>query len=458
MSDERPDVVIRLGSHAEKEYVLKLAMFLDGLIVGANLFETTPGATASLLVTVAGKDTSLFIDPMTYAYGAYVDPSTGRLRTDLDWIKSDQIRKDGKQRKRTVRDFKRSYRALAECIGSPLVEAVHESRAVSPARFTDDEQQRKFCESVAGYQIERIARVFQEDPELKDFKEDIPPLAAVFAPYFYVEPNHADEWLTLNLGLMRKTSGLRLGRPIHAVLCADVTQLKDESVRARILEELPKTGIAGVWLWFSGFFEESESTEVLEEYRDLVLGLAKHVEVRAMRGGFFSLCLSKFGMQGISHGVGYGEQKDVVPVIGQSIPTVRYYLPALARRLGVPDIERAFDALDVTTPRDFHKKVCNCAVCRGVVSTSVKEFSAFGEMRLSRPDAKRRAQTPAAAKRCRFHFLLCRLRERDEFRRLSVKEVVRRLGKAEKTWGVQPSLRKAGEQLGRWSEVLGHEA
>ena len=46
-------------------------------------------------------------------------------------------------------------------------------------------------------------------------------------------------------------------------------------------------------------------------------------------------------MSGISHGVGYGEQKDVIPVIGQSTPTVCYYLPDLKRRLGVPQIERA---------------------------------------------------------------------------------------------------------------------
>ena len=70
-----PELVIRLGSHAEKEYVLKLARFLDGVIVGANLFEVTPGATASLLLKIGGEDTSLYVDPMTYAYGAYVDSS-----------------------------------------------------------------------------------------------------------------------------------------------------------------------------------------------------------------------------------------------------------------------------------------------------------------------------------------------------------------------------------------------
>ena len=94
-----PELIIRMGSHAEKEYITKLAGFLDGLIVGANLFEATPGATASLLVSVGAKNTHLFVDPMTYTFGAYVDKELGTLREDLDWIKSDQTRKNKKGKK-----------------------------------------------------------------------------------------------------------------------------------------------------------------------------------------------------------------------------------------------------------------------------------------------------------------------------------------------------------------------
>src|SRR5258708_24225783 len=100
MSANAPRVIVRLGSHAEKEYLLKLAPFIDGIIVGANLFEASPGATASLLLNIAGKETKLFVDPMTYAFGQYTDPDTGKVRRDLDWIKSDQIRKDESGRKK----------------------------------------------------------------------------------------------------------------------------------------------------------------------------------------------------------------------------------------------------------------------------------------------------------------------------------------------------------------------
>ena len=449
-----PQVVIRLGSHAEKEYVVKLARFLDGLIVGANLFEATPGATASLLLMIGAKDTNLYIDPMTYAYGAYVDPAIRRVREDLDWIKSDQTRKDNKGNRLPVRDFKRSYRRLADRLGPPLIQAVRDSQAVKPSAFRDQGVRTSFCTLVARYQIERMAEELQEDVELREYVNDAPRPAAVFAPYFYIEPSHSSEWLEANLSLMRRAATLNLQVPVHGVLCADSRHLMDEATMDRLRNELPETGIAGIWLWFSNFFEDSAGVDCLNSYRKLVESLAERLEVRAMHGGLFSLLLSKFGMSGVSHGIGYGEQKNVVPVIGQSIPMVRYYLPALARRLGVPDIYRAFDALGVQTVSDFHEKVCDCAVCKGVVSSSLDEFSSFGDMEFSRPTAARRAQTPAAAKRCRYHFLLARLRERDDIRNMELPTLIARLRHANETWGVQPSLRGASDHLRQWREAL----
>lgn len=454
MANVGPEVIIRLGSHAEKEYVLKLARFLDGIIVGANLFEAAPAATASLLLAVGGKNTKLYLDPMTYAYGAYIDPQNDHVRSDLNWIKSEQIRRTKDGKKTFVREFKRSYKQLASVFGAPLKDAVKESRAVSAESFKENKVCTEFCRSVAQYQLTRIREVAEEDENLKDLREDLPTPTAVFAPYFYIEPTNTEEWLLLNLKLMKTTVNLSLNLPVHGIVCADVQHLKDPSVMNRLGEVLPTLGLAGVWLWFSKFFEEAASTDVLKSFRDLVVKLSPKLEVHTMHGGFFSLALSKFGMRGVSHGVGYGEQKDVVPVIGQSTPTVRYYLPPLARRLGVPEIERAFGALGIRTPEDFHSRVCDCSVCRSVVTNSINEFSAFGVMHRSRPEAKRLAQTPAAAKRCRFHFLLARLQEKLDLQRLSLEEVIDRLNAASKTWGTQPSLRNHGSHLSRWSDAL----
>ena len=454
MNSSAPRVVIRLGSHAEKEYVVKLERFLDGLIVGANLFEATPGATASLLLRIGAKNTRVYIDPMTYAYGAYLDPKIRTIRKDLDWIKSDQIRKDGSGRKRSVRDFKRSYRSLSERLGPPLDRAVRGGLAVAPSSLLDDKTRMSLCRAAVEYQTGRMTEELTKDEELRDYLDDAPRPAAVFAPYFYVEPSRTAEWLTTNLSLMRTTASLGLDVPVHGVLCADAVHLADPDLLDHLLAELTGTGVKGIWLWFSGFFEDAAEEAVLEAYKRFVVGLAQELEVHAMHGGLFSLLLGKYGMTGVSHGVGYGEQKSVVPIIGQSVPMVRYYLPALAKRLGVPTIERAFDALGVREPVDFHERVCDCTVCEGVVASSLEEFSSFGDMYFSKPTATRQAQTPAAAKRCRFHFLLARLREREDIRNLDLGALLGRLRDADLAWGAQPSLRGDSGHLKKWIRVL----
>jgi hypothetical protein len=204
--------------------------------------------------------------------------------------------------------------------------------------------------------------------------------------------------------------------------------------------------------------EEDATTEELSSMKNLVEALGEKVETYNLHGGYFSLLLCKFGLSGISHGVGYGEQKDVVPVIGQSTPTVRYYLPPIHSRLGVPPIERCFAALGITSVQDFYKRVCDCVVCKGVVKISLREFSAFGETRRSRPEARRPAQTPAAAKRCRFHFLLRRIKERDELKIKPLEECLDQLLRASATWGVQPATQSDCQHLRRWHSALSTQA
>src|SRR6266496_3271506 len=134
-----PRVILRLGSHAEKEYIEKSVRRLDGVIVGANLMEATPGATASLIVSIAGRGKAVYIDPMTYAFGRYVDPVTGRRRDDLDWIKSEQ---KAKKTRRGGRQFKRSYKALGLRLGGLFEEALTREKAISPADFGDRKRLR----------------------------------------------------------------------------------------------------------------------------------------------------------------------------------------------------------------------------------------------------------------------------------------------------------------------------
>src|ERR1035437_2774191 len=122
----RSEVFLRLGSHSEKQYVIKTFHLFSGVLVGANLLESTPGATVSFALNVLGKHKSFAIDPMTYTFGM-----------NLDYIKSETIDR-AKGKKTTKFSLKRSFVKLAEEYGSPISDAVDEDREVAPKDFDDD--------------------------------------------------------------------------------------------------------------------------------------------------------------------------------------------------------------------------------------------------------------------------------------------------------------------------------
>jgi hypothetical protein len=450
-----PKVILRLGSHAEKEYFLKTIDFWDGLIVGANLLEAAPGATASLILKFAGEKHQVpyYLDPMTYAFGTYV--AGGITQTNLDWIKSDQKVKtettDGQRISRVQRRYKRSYRKLANEFGGPIDAALKTDSGIATL---DQTQIASLSAAVVQYQATRVRREFEDDPEYTDIASLVPPPAAAYAPYFYIDPNNADDGLELLSQCATTAVQVEVGLPIHAIFCTDVAALGMPSLLNRAASLIKGSRVAGVWLWFSRFYEEAASLEHLGNLRVFVEDLRETVDVFNMHGGYLSLAFSRFGLSGVSHGIGYGEQKDVIPVIGQSTPTVRYYLPDLRRRLGVPQIERALGDVGVRTAADFYNKICNCAICRGVIQTDVKQFSAFGDLHYSTEKSKRMAQTPAAARRCRFHFLLNRLRERNHVASCSASQIADDLHGVHDKWRNQPTIRGEVDHLQRWESIL----
>ena len=446
-------MVLRLGSHAEKRYFLKTIQLWDGLIVGSNLLEATPGATSSLIMKFAGAKHKVpyYIDPMTYAFGTYVERKTDRLRTDLDWIKSEQKVRGSNT---TERRFKRSYRRLAERLGGSVIRAIETNEALSANLLDETNQIENMCSAVLNYQRSRISSEISSWPEFEADTEVIPGPAALFAPYFYIDCHHLDAGLSLFSACARISASMAANEQVHCVLCTDVSRLDSPEFLEKAATLILDSGVDGVWLWFSRYYEETASVSRLRAFRKLVEKLSETVDVYNRHGGKFSLALSRCGLRGTSHGVGYGEQKDVMPVIGQSTPTVRYYLPDLGRRLGVPEIERALPGIGVRTAEDFLDSVCRCPICRQVIGPDGGGFSSYGDFRYSSPETKRQTQAPAAAQRCRFHFLLNRAMERDWFQTADIRTICKLFEKAFRKWASEPTLSGDARHLPRWKKVL----
>jgi predicted esterase len=388
---------------------------------------------------------------MTYAFGAYVDPQSGKVRTDLDWIKSDQ--KVRGKKGHIKRDFKSSYKKLADVFGLPFSTAVNRSVALAAADFGTDQIVENACKNVLSFQADLLRDVFRRDPETAAFADELPAPAALLAPYFYIEQSRTAEWVALNRRLALVSTKLVRDIPVHVVICGHRDLLTNAVQSQAIISNLKECKPAGVWLWFSRFDEHGASRQELAALRHWVEQLSPQMPVFNMHGSYFSLALSKVGMAGIAHGVGYGEQKDVVPVIGQSTPTVQYYVRSLHAKYSVPQITRCFSALGVTTPEQFFEIICDCVICKGIIGKDLNAFAQFGEIHYSRPSSKRASQTPAAAKRCRYHFLLNRSRERDYVRANALKAIADNCNAAADQWR-KTILGQSIGHLRTWAEVL----
>lgn len=465
MSIDPPQVVLRYGAHAEKQYFLKLAGQYDGVMFGANLLEITPTATVSLLAVLRANDPKLrfYLDPMTYCFGPYIDPGTGRRRTDLDALKSTRTNRKTKKKFTAVKD---SYASLAEALGQRFSNSVNDGkrcRAVEPAGIPGDERD-EFCKGVIDYQLERIRQLIEpelaDDEALRQAIEGIGPPDAVFAPYFFVHEEWADEGLADMTDLARRSVELKPVSPVHAIVCTSSAILDDEDRVSHLIAELPKTGVAGAWLWLDGLDELGATIDQLQIVRRIVTELGKHMKVYNLHGGYFSMLLAHDGLTGISHGVGYGERKQIAQVIGAAAPQVRYYLPPIRKRVGVPDIQRCFPDVGISSPSDFFERVCDCQICRGVIGDKLARFSAFGQMHRATAESTRDTQTPAAAKMCRYHFLVNRLKERGLVASLSADGRGAHIRETASPWrDCYPLRQDLGQQGGdgyleRWTKVF----
>jgi len=406
------ELIVRLGSHAEKDYLLKTMGLFSGTVVGANLLESTPGATVSLAFRFAKENKSFLVDPMTYLFAI-----------DLDFISSETIeRSTGRSKK----GLKKSFKKICERLGDPFESVVlTKRRSITPADLTTDAAIEEMCTTVLEYQMERMREICDDDPQLKDFSDRASP-SAVFSPYFYIPADKAagsQQWEDVNMRIVGSFGALQSTVPKHAVLCIDRRILKDKVRMRGLLTTVIDSGCDACWLWINALREDDIREEEVNNLDLLVRqASARNFPLWNMHGGFLSCLLSKRGMAGFSHGIGYGESKDVLPVAPGALPTVAYHYNPLHVRASVPDIIRAFSSIGVTDAKSFHEIVCNCTICKGVLKGNLRNFEKFGELIL-KPGNDRKSQTAEAGKLCRFHFLLARKKELDLVNSSSIPEL-----------------------------------
>lgn len=382
--------IIRLGTHAEKDYLLRGSAWFDELVVNANLVEAGANATGLFVRDLAKRHKGFFIDPVTYAFAQdpyYIAKSSGERP-------------------------KRTFSQLAERYGEPVSAAVQGRRAVQPHDFAEDDVVESFCHRVLTYQAERLDEALTMDQTFlpgettQAAEQEALQPTRLIAPYFYVD--EMQTWLAVNRRIAEASCALasEFQSEVWVVLCLSRSFLDRQSELEQLTSVYSALHCAGFLIWVTDFDEHDAAFGQLLGLRRLVNQLAQTGRnVIKIFGGYFSVLLGEDGLAGLSHGVGYGERRDIVPVLGGGLPPAKYYLRPIHNNVYIADMLRLAAERD---EESFQQTVCSCVICsglmeRGGIDRLVNEFGAT-ELRPFR-QGFREVPTARVYELSRYHYL-----------------------------------------------------
>ncbi|MGB2798286.1 MAG: hypothetical protein WBC82_00310 [Dehalococcoidia bacterium] len=340
--------IVRLGTHAEKDYLLRAYAWFDDVLLNANLVEAGAASLGIFLTKLRDKDKQYFIDPMTYAFALppYLLMRRGVVIPSRAYLK-------------------RTFLGLAQQYGKVVNEHAGE-RALQPDHFISDADKEEFCLNVLNYQKEKLT----EDLRASEYflMAEVIPLVPkrLVAPYFHLSGDM--EWLDINIELAN--IACRIEPAVWVGVCLDSLLLYSDESLEDIVGRYTQVPTCGYLLWATDFNENRATERQIHGLRRLVneLSQAGTKPVINMFGGYFSCLLAQYGLTGISHGLGYGEKRDIEPVLGGGLPPAKYYLPAIHKDIRLDQFVAIAQGLDNLS---FPQHVCDCVICKGLLRQGI---------------------------------------------------------------------------------------
>jgi hypothetical protein len=253
----------------------------------------------------------------------------------------------------------------------------------------------------------------------------------LIAPYFYLNPHNSDfeNWLKINMQFLQLSAskinedfnGIQLFGQI--VINKDV--LLDKKVMQTIVNEYNQCDCTGFAIWVDGLDEHEADLNILNGFIEFLQGL-KGKPIYNLYGGFFSILLTHQSIKllnGVSHGLEYGESREVYPV-GGGIPVSKYYYMPLHQR---KDFTKAFYLLEHNNILDrslqdwgdckkYFDEICQCEQCHIIMENAMINFVKFEsnqyyEIKRQNSITRRKKASAETKENCLYHYLLCKKTE-----------------------------------------------
>jgi len=428
-----PIHILRFGVHAEQTFFTQGKDFYDWVLFNANTVHYFASGTGAF---ISGKlaDKSYFIDPITHAFGHHPQ-----------YIK-----------KPDSNEPKSSFAGLAEEYGEPARSNIG-NRALNESDFTPDTVLEGFTKRVIDFQRDGLLRSLAPTDSkymVGDPAEILRPKILV-APYFYMNSSNYKNWLPINLALIEAAQTFCEGYPLYGEIVIDRGILEDKNDYEAIIDAYLGANCKGFLLWIADFSEHEVPRQLLANYIDFIRNLSQDErEILNIYGGYFSIILTQLGLKGVTHGPGYGEERDVIPV-GGGVPRAKFYLTPVHQRLLFETVEFMRLAGAWENAGDFYSKVCEGRWCKRVIGDDLSNFRKFGKVTISkdRHGIYRSYPTPDTRKNMIFHFLEAKAQEFSQMTTSSIGTIIEQLERAQSEYErYMPggSLR----YLGTWAKVL----
>ena len=432
---------LRYGTAAEQKYMKKYEHTYEGIALNASMLAHISKAISTFFHNHLTTK-PFFIDPMTHAF-----------QHDLNAI----LNSNG--------EIKSSIKKLIGFYGEPISIVAEKHRPIRSEDFSD-ENLEEFIKKVLDFQLSHIKKSL--DDEFREYIEYIGVVKEpefLIAPYFYMTEDNYENWLTLNKKIIQRAYEQKaiFGNPyVYAQLVIDKHLLTDTDKHKEIIKNYSLAD--GLLYWVDGF---DESTAKLDELTAVKNFVSDYKSVNPLKpiislyGGYFSELLLNFGLDGVVHGLEYGESRDVVPV-GGGIPLSKFYLPSLKQRIAANTMLSILRIREINSLKKFHKEICDCEVCREIIKDDniIEGFNNFIKGKPKRIVYKksgnvREIEYPEreSKERCLFHYLEVKNREFTDIKNKSKQELVDELHQSYDTYKNIFSEHQIS-YLTRWANVI----
>jgi len=397
---------IRYSISANQKYLKFFLDKYDNLIINGKT------------VASNGNALSLFLPGITKKVKFIIDPETHAFQHNPSHIESNTKKNRGK------RIIKRSIKMLIKAYGEPIESITNSGRSLDPSDFTV-KNLKPFCKRVLDFQLKTIKKE-ESKPEVSEYydflkgknkiKDDTVRPSFLIAPYFYLCETSFDEWMDLNIKCIE--TSLILNKDCEVPLAAQLVISKDILTNhekfEKIIEKYNSIKLQKIFLWIDSFSEQEVSEFCLVKYIELLDRLNSKTIVNLF-GGYFSIVLKKLkiceNLVGVSHGIGFGEERSVVPV-GGGLPAAKFYLPRLHKRLIFRESTQTIVPFGGhKDKKSFFKEICDCETCQLIIKNDpINDFENYGITSTSPKDSKE-YPTSETRDNCTTHYMYCKIKE-----------------------------------------------